>query len=230
MENEQQNKQASNKLYRSFDLFIIIPSSLLTLLCLIAAVATEETIPRVVSLLTAAAFLAVVPLLYIIRKASRSVSFVTKHGVAVVLGKKHRPSKEEIEDWTKSAMQFWSELKYKDTQGRDQEGFVYKGKTFQFKTGQIEERVARTTAFFKDGPIANFYSVYNRLLHGASWGEDIWIAMEFTKEDKTKWDKARSANIFRHELSHNILASLAPELPFTNEDNHAVFRENGLGA
>lgn len=230
MENEQLNQQASNKLFRSFDLFVIVPSITFTLLCLAAAIAARDTIPRAVALITGAVFLSATPLLYLIRRSARKIDFVTKHGVAVILGKMHRPKKEDIEAWTEAAMSFWKDLTYKDEKGCTQSGFVYKTKIFKFVEGQIANSAARTTAFFKDGPIGNFYSVYNRLLNGASWGEDIWIAMKPLEGDPLNWDADYTKGVFRHEISHNILASLAPELPFTNEDNHAVFRQAGLGA
>lgn len=90
---------AKNSLFRPMDAVFPIGSGVVGLgLGIWGLVAAPNTAAKLISLATGLVFAAFVPILYLWRRSARKHDFDV-HGVLVRLGKKHRPTREQLSQW-----------------------------------------------------------------------------------------------------------------------------------
>lgn len=199
------------------DLFILtdIPVFLVCLFGLIlglwGSLAAKELSAKGISFAVSVIFGAFPVVTILARKNLNKVSYYTKDGVAVVLGKFNIPSQNEVEIWTESVREHWLKTVIE-----------YNNKKYQLSLEEINERFELTRAFFLDGR-PSFLGKYFR---GLSWGRLIYIGNEIPNKP---YNPDFSQSLYRHEVSHNVVAA-RHEIPFTGEAHHKIFRDTGLGA
>lgn len=166
-------------------------------------------VPKIISWVVAAMFLAGIPLWYLVRSRVRKADYFTDDGVAMVLGKLNRPAKEDVEAWSKRVREHWLEKKW---------SYGEPPVTGPVKTGQIDLAFRTLTCFCFD---KDKLTIWNRLVRGWCTGKDIGIGYQAGKPEYTE-------SLYVHESSHSVLDQTS--LPWNETVHHQLFKDTGLGA
>lgn len=166
-------------------------------------------IPKIISWVVAAVFLAGIPLWYIARSKLRKADYFTKDGVAVVLGKLNRIAKEDIEKWSYGVRVHWEKAMW-----------FHKGTGVRgpVTPPQISTAFSTLTCFCYD---SQKLTILGRLVRGWCTGKDIGVGYHEGRPAYTQ-------SLYRHEASHAILDQTA--LPWDETVHHQVFKDTELGA
>lgn len=191
-------------------------------LCIWAIASGEgELVGKIIAGVVGLVFLLGIPAWYLVRGRARKPDFVTMHGVNVVLGQKHKPSKGEIEAWTGEVINHWCKASWHRG-----------GSRVSLAALQVKKAVDGVTVFFLD---KEKIGVMGRWVRGYSMGKDIVIGMKAVTFDSKEmykddlfFDIGYSKRLYRHELSHPIL--LYNGEPWDEARHHAVFKQTNLGA
>jgi hypothetical protein len=184
----------------------------------------DPTAAKIIAWVVGAAFLAGIPLWYLIRGRKRTPDFTTSHGIHVVLGKKHRPTKARIEEWTESLITHWIKVHW------------HRGSSkVTLSVHNVKQALDGVTVFFAD---KEKLSVWGRFVRGYSWGKDIVIGMKplnfddpvggFEYQKGFRFDVGYTKSLYRHEASHPVLGFNGE--PWDEKRHHAVFKTTELGA
>ena len=164
---------------------------------------TNPLIPKIITGVVGAMFLAAIPLWYLVRSRLRKFHYKTKHGLYVCLGKKNQPSQLFVEQWTNEVIDHW---------------------TTKFRPGhpltkdQVIAAFSGMSIFFVD---QEKLSVMGRAVRGYSDHKDIVIGY---KEGSLGYPHS----LFKHELSHPVLGNNG--VAWEEKLHHDTFASTGLGA
>jgi hypothetical protein len=196
--------QKGNFIFHPLDLiFPIGIGILISLLCIWGIITTTILSAKVVMTITTIIFIAGIPLWYIARGRAKKEDYTTEHGIKVILGEKNRPSKEEIELWTKDTISFWSN-----------KGFSFLGATLMIPESKMRIVLSSLWIIFVDQEQISFAGKWVR---GYVDGNTIVITNMYIE------------SLVKHELSHPILEILLPPDAWGN-NHHEIFAQLNLGA
>lgn len=173
-----------------------------------------ELVGKIIAVVVGLVFVAGIPIWYLVRGRARKADYVTMDGVNVVLGKKHKLPKGEVETWTAAVIAHWCTVEW----GRG-------GSTVSLSKPQVLQAVLGVTAFFLD---KEKIGVMGRWVRGYAQGKDIVIGMKPDASLGFEFDFSYSHKLYRHELSHPVL--LYNGEPWDEARHHAVFKTTNLKA
>jgi len=184
----------------------------------------DPLVAKIISWIVCAVFLAGIPLWYVVRGRARKPDFVTAHGVQVVLGNKHQPTKAMVEEWTESLINHWITCQWNRSNS-----------TVTLSINNVKRVLIGITAFFVD---KEKLSAWGRFVRGYSQGKDIVIGMKARNFDDPDegfeyskgfyFDMGYTKVLYRHEASHPVLGYNGE--PWDEKRHHAIFKTTGLGA
>lgn len=157
---------------------------------------------------------------YLARYIVTHAHYVTKHGIYVVLGKRNRPLKADVEAYTEKCVNFWST-----------ESLQKPGDSTVIKREAVLEAVRNVRCFFNDVKIVGYgYKVIRGITEKIPF---VGVARNNVQIVVAYWPEVPQhgvPGIFRHELSHVILG-LNGYFPGDNygENHHRIFAKAGLG-
>lgn len=147
---------------------------------------------KVVSAIVGVIFLSVIPLWYFVRSRKTKVDFTTRHGIGCVWGKRNKPARLLVEQWTDKIIQHWSNTPYVKGRGK-----------VQLNLREVMSALKDTICFFVD---KEKLSVWGRFVRGYTQGPNFvigWRADSIEQQGTT--DTVYVRNLFDHELGHVIL-------------------------
>ena len=210
----------NRQLFRPLD--ILFPIGIFVILAagcfLIAGFANTDVPGRIVTALTGVAALGFIFITYWVRYVKTKHDYKTRHGLYVVLGKKNRPTKQTVEEWTESVILHWSTCNIQKPNGD------------VLTRKDVLEAINNLRCFFCDTFIVT--TVY-RIIRGIP-KEDRFLGYAFGDKfvvGYTEGDDDHECRLFRHEESHPVLRLNGfPSGGNYGDNHHNIFKQTKLGA
>lgn len=174
---------------------------------------------KIVTAATGATFLIMIGLAYLFRYLYTRPTYITRHGIHVVWGKKNKPQKSTFEIWTQKTIDHFVNAKLV----RPDNGQI-------LTRSEIEEALRNVKCFFADTPTVGSVWLMVRgvkkevkFLGMAINNVDIYVGY-WENELKGVSDWVRL--VTKHELGHPLLGNSSfPSGPNFGDTHHQIFRE-----
>lgn len=162
-------------------------------LCIWGAVVAPNIGARIASIAPGIFFLAFIPLWYVVRSKKTKVDFTTNHGIGCVWGKRNKPARITVEQWTDKIVQHWAMTAFP----RGKKGAVL------LSQEEVLSALKGTICFFVDD---EKLSAFGRFVRGYTWGSNFVVGRRLDSiEQQGTTDYTYVRDLFDHEMGHIIL-------------------------